>query len=137
MKKHTKVNFFDMQLGMATEEQNVYKPSLPILFGWGVRWRGKRRLRAAGPTPVTPQGHRTKRPVCAGTTGVSRPLRPEAGTGGSWEAGAGRAEGLAVSLLFILMCQALLFRGPWLLPVLVTILNLLGHFQGKSLLGLT
>lgn len=48
------------------------------------------------------QGHRTKCPVCVSTTGVSRLLRPEAGTWGlPGEAGSGCAKGLAASLLFI------------------------------------
>lgn len=99
MEKHTKINSFDMQLGMATKEQKIYsKPSLHTLFGWGERDDEERGVA---------QGCRASHLIPQSKS--SSPL----------------------------MCQALLFWFPWLLQVLVTIFNLLGHSQGKSLLGFT
>lgn len=47
-------------------------------------WPQSQSLQPQGCLPSLHLGDKTKHPVCASTTGVSRLLRPEAGTWGSW-----------------------------------------------------
>lgn len=77
MEKHTKVNSFNLQLGMTPKDHKIYdKPSLHILFGWGEyeMMRKEGQLRVAGSTTCDPSEEKVLYPpyarlCCAGVPG--------------------------------------------------------------------